>query len=203
MPLLDLPNGWTPANTAVIPMAGQFLARNDELSDLLQANQVHVSFEKYNLDVFLSIARLFRQNLQMLLQMDRINQQLQQAATHAAHSEAVEAVATLDQALNLAARIRTERNDALQNATNVWYEQWFPRVPEANGRRFLDQVDDVKDHLPVRTVDMSYLVYRELLYPFEDWANRTLAVRNQYSEEHHLPARSFLLDWKNTEGSTR
>ena len=25
------------------------------------------------------------------------------------------------------------------------------------------QVDDVKDHLPDRTVDMTYLVYRELL----------------------------------------
>ena len=71
-------------------------------------------------------------------------------------------------------------------------------MAEANGRRYLDKVDDVKDHLPVRTVDMSYLVYRELLYPLDDWAAQVLAVRNRYAADHHLPARENVLDWKKT-----
>jgi hypothetical protein len=37
------------------------------------------------------------------------------------------------------------------------------------GRRYLDQVVDAKDYQPVLTLDMSYLVYRELLYPPGDW----------------------------------
>ena len=62
---------------------------------------------------------------------------------------------------------------------------------------FLDKVDDAKDHLPGRTVDMTYLIYRELLFPLEDWAEKTLAVRNQYAEANHLSPREFRLDWKN------
>ena len=71
-------------------------------------------------------------------------------------------------------------------------------MPEANGRVLLAKVDDAKDHLPVRTVDMTYLIYRQLLYPLEDWAEKTAAVRNQYAEAHHLSPREFKLDWKNT-----
>jgi hypothetical protein len=59
-------------------------------------------------------------------------------------------------------------------------------------------MDDVKDHRPVRTVDMSYLVYRELLYALGDWAAQTLAARNEYARMHQLPARSDELNWKDT-----
>jgi hypothetical protein len=137
----------------------------------------------------------------MLRGLAAINGELKQAEKHAGRVEGEEALAALDQALNLAAHIRTERNDALKNATSVWYEKWFPRVAKANGRRFLNQVDDVKDHLPVRTVDMTYLIYRELLYPFDEWADGTLKVRNEYAEAHHLHARSFSLNWKSTEAT--
>ena len=71
-------------------------------------------------------------------------------------------------------------------------------MPEANGRKFLDKVDDVKDHQPVRTVDLSYLVYRELLYPMGSWATQLNAIRNQYAQEHHLPARDAKLEWQDT-----
>jgi hypothetical protein len=198
LPLLTLGYDWDPQNALAVKMAGRFLERNDELLDLIHSNELHVELQKYNLRVYLSIAQLFRQNLQMLLAMQQISRQLKLAEVHAGRVESAQAVAALDQALNLAASIRIQRNEALRNATNTWYEQWFPRVSEANGRRFLDQVDDVKDHLPVRTVDMTYLIYRELLYPFDDWANQTVAARNRYAEVHHLPIRSFSLQWKNT-----
>src|SRR5213594_3173319 len=88
----------------------------------------------------------------------------------ARQGKASEAVDALDEALNAAAGIQRRRNSALLDATSTWYKTWFSRVGEANGRRYLNQVDDVKDHRPVRTVDMSYLVHRELLYPLGDWA---------------------------------
>jgi len=53
----------------------------------------------------------------------------------------------------------------------------------------------VKDHQPVRTVDMSYLIYRELLYPLGDWAKRVIAVRNEYAKVHHLPVRDYNFNW--------
>jgi hypothetical protein len=72
----------------------------------------------------------------------------------------------------------------------------MPRVRAANGRVYLDMPDDVKDHPPGRTVDMSYLVYRELLLPMEDWYERTQASRNSYAASHHLNEQRTPLRWK-------
>jgi hypothetical protein len=87
----------------------------------------------------------------------------------------------------------------LRDTTDTWYTSWMPRVEEANGRRFLHQVDDVKDHLPDRTVDMTYLVYRELQLPLEDWYRRTQLERNQFAAAHHLATQSIPLDWKSVQ----
>jgi hypothetical protein len=198
LPLLTLPYDWAPQNSLRLKMAGEFLCQNDELLDLIHLNQTHSQFQEYNLRVFLSIAQLFRQSTEMLLNLQRISAQLKSAELYAGRADAAHAVAALDQALNIAASIHSARNEAFQNAAQTWYERWFPRVSEANGRRFLDQVDDVKDHLPVRTVDLSYLIYRELLYPLGDWASQTAAVRNEYAAAHHLSTRTFSMDWKST-----
>ncbi len=53
-----------------------------------------------------------------------------------------------------------------KDATATWYQSWFPRVAQANGRSYLHQLDDVKDHQAARIVDWSYLVYRELLIAY-------------------------------------
>jgi hexosaminidase len=75
----------------------------------------------------------------------------------------------------------------------------LPRVEEANGRRFLHQLDDVKDHGPDRTVDMSYLVYRELQLPFGDWVSSILGARNQYASSHQLSKNKVEFNWRDQE----
>jgi hypothetical protein len=84
----------------------------------------------------------------------------------------------------------------LSDAIQTWDKSWMPRVAEANGRRFRHELDDVKDHLPDRTVDMTYLVYRELLLPFGDWVEQVRAVRNQYASSHELAVQNERFDWK-------
>jgi len=197
-PLLTLGYDWVPLNTRRLEMAGKFLADNDELLDLIRTNMRQTEFQHYNLEIYLAIAQLFRQNLVMLRDLEEINNALKSAEDLAGHANAEGAIASLDHALDLAESIRRQRNDVFQDAVATWYKSWYPRVPEANGRVFLDKVDDAKDHLPVRTVDMTYLIYRQLLYPLGDWAEKTSVVRNQYAEANHLPLREFKLDWKNT-----
>jgi hypothetical protein len=31
-----------------------------------------------------------------------------------------------------------------------------------------------------------------------DWANKVIAARNEYATAHHLPAKSYTFDWKET-----
>jgi len=189
---------WSLENERRLALAAQSLAQNDELIDLLRSNLGRVEFNRYNLEVYLSVAQLCRQNLGMLLELGHISQVLKSAEAAAGRAESTQALSDVDQALDLAQEIRQERNQTLANTTATWYKTWFPRVPEANGRKYLDAVDSVKDHHPVRTVDMSYLVYRELLYPLGDWADKTEEARNKYAAAHHLPRRDVKLDWKST-----
>jgi len=109
---------------------------------------------------------------------EAINRFLKSAGEAAARHDSARAVAALDAALDLVEELRAERNAALRDATDTWYKTWYPRVLEANGRRFLHELDDVKDHVPDRTVDMTYFVYRQLILPFGEWAERVRAVRN-------------------------
>ena len=193
---LALSYDWASLSQRRLQMAGRFLAESDELLDLLHQNLQQVQFNRYNLELYVGIAQLYRQNIQMLLDLARVNTALQAAQAAAAKADAKRAVAALDRALDIAENIRQQRNQAFSDAVSTWYKSWYPRVAEANGRRFVDKVDDVKDHLPVRTVDMTYLIYRQLLYPFGDWAAKTQAIRNQYAGAHSLPARSGQWDWK-------
>jgi len=187
---------WTAQNAARFQLASQFLAQNDELLGLLHDNLPRADLNSYNLEVFLSIGHLCRQNLEMLQGIARIEALLKSASDAAGKNQPKPAVAALDQILRQAKLLRYSRNRVLADATQTWYKSWLPRVAEANGRRFLHELDDVKDHLPDRTVDMSYLVYRELLLPLGNWVEQVRTVRNQYAAAHSLPAQNERFDWK-------
>jgi hexosaminidase len=194
--VLTLNYDWVSMSQRRLQLAGRFLAENDELLDLLHRNLLRVEFNRYNLELYIAIAQLYRQNIEMLLDLGRINTALQAAQVSAAKNDAKRTVAALDRALDIAENIRQQRNQTYADAVATWYKSWLPRVAEVNGRKFVDKVDDVKDHLPVRTVDMTYLIYRQLLYPLGDWAATVDAVRNKYAAAHDLPVRARQWDWK-------
>ncbi len=196
--LLRVDRDWSRENETRLKVTGESLAENDELLDLLYSNMQHAPLNRYNLSVLLSVADLYRQNLRMVQDLGQMSDLLKQAQGFAAKENAEKALEAIDRTLDMAAAIRNERNRVLQNATETWYESWYPRVDQANGRTYLNEVDDVKDHQPMRTVDMSYLVYRELLYPMNEWAEGLVASRNAYAKRHGLPPRDFELNWKKT-----
>jgi hypothetical protein len=187
---------WTKQNAKRVELAGEFLIENDELLGLLHDNLPRADLNQYNLEVFLSVTHLYRQNLEMLSGLARMDRLLQSAGEAAAKNQPKQAIQSIDQAIDQARAIRYSRNRALADAIATWYKSWFPRVAEANGRKFLHELDDVKDHLPDRTVDMSYLVYRELMLPFGDWVEQVRTARNQYAQSHSMPLRNGRFDWK-------
>jgi hypothetical protein len=191
--------GWRSENARRLQLAADALADNDELLGLLEENLRAVEFNRYNLEVYLSIAQLYRQNLEMLLGVGRMYALVESAQKAAAQGKAKDALESLDGALGIAQNIRQQRNTALKDAVSTWYKTWLPRAEEANGRRFLHQLDDVKDHGPDRTVDMTYLVYRELQLPFGEWVSAIRNTRNQYAAANHLPGKAGQFDWRDTE----
>src|SRR5208283_3718893 len=131
---------WTRENARRLEFAADALSDNDELLGLLHENLGRADLNRYNLEVYVSIAQLYRQNLEMLTDIGRICFQLEAAQRAAADKQPKEAVEALDRALNLARHIRQRRNAVLRDATSVWYKSWFPRVAQANGRQFLREL---------------------------------------------------------------
>jgi hypothetical protein len=186
---------WSRENARRLEVARDAMPGNDELLGLLYGAQRRVELNRYNLEVFSAIAALFRQNLRFVESLAAVEVSLTEASAAAKKGDHAEAVASVDRALETVRRAREDRNSALRQAVATWYKSWYPRTPEANGRRFLHELDDVKDHLPDRTVDMSYLVYRELLLPIDEWYERVQSARNEYAQGHKLATRSERLDW--------
>jgi hexosaminidase len=194
---------WSWANRRRLELAAQFRREYEELSALLDENRQKVELNRYNLEVFHSIAGLYKENLDFLESLKRIDERFTAAYEASRDGQTRQALAAMDQALDEAREIRKKRNLALRSAEQTWYKTWQPRVLSANGRQFFHQLDDVKDHEPDRTVDLSYLVYRQLLLPFDDWYENVRAARNSYASKHGLRARSDSLDWKNLDPESK
>ncbi len=200
---LRLSGNWAEANSRRVNLAEKFLAQNDELMNLLYANIPAVQFNHYNLEVYLSIAQLCRQNLLMFKGLDQIDRNLETAQQEAAKLNYPAALEALDAALDAAGAIRDERNQALQDVTSTWYQTWFPRVWEANGRHVAREPQPFVDMATSqaarrRQEGLKYLIDREFLLPFGNWVNRVQAVRNAYATAHKQPTRQDHFDWQDT-----
>ncbi|HWF66153.1 MAG TPA: glycoside hydrolase family 20 zincin-like fold domain-containing protein [Acidobacteriaceae bacterium] len=189
---------WSKDNADRISLAETAKQKNEVLVGMLNEDITRAQFNRYNLEVFLSIANLCRQNSDMIEGIQHMDMDLA-SASQLSSKDPQKALVEVDRALGVATAIWRERNQVLQNAVVTWDKSWFPRVPEANGRRFLHELDDVKDHLPDRTVDMTYLVYREKLLPFGTWADSIAAARNKFAEVNHLPTTNYHLAWDDFE----
>jgi hexosaminidase len=201
---LRLHDNWRQENLRRLELAWKFLGENDELLDLLYKNLPSVQFHRYNLEVYFSIAKLCRQNLLMLTGLEEIAKDLETAQDRAAKLQYADAVAALDQAVNTAGKIRDDRNQALSDVTTTWYETWFPRVREANGRHVARAPQDFVDTKPSEKARRAqegflYLIDRELSLPFGEWVNGILEVRNRYGTAHSLPAHEGKFNWQDTE----
>ncbi|KQS27831.1 glycoside hydrolase [Dyadobacter sp. Leaf189] len=202
LPLLPVPAAGTlavadtayPVNAKRLATAKAMLPRNAYARQLLQQNKSLAKNQLYNLEVLESVAAICGQNLRMLVALNKVTDLLKEAAT--AKPNPKMAVQKLDAAMNMVSKMKEQRDSTFALIEKTWFKEWQPLVEEANGRKFLHQVDDIKDHQPVRTTDLSYLIYRELHYPLDQWWNDVKKVRNEYAQQHQLPLMNKDLDWQ-------
>ena len=179
----------------------KFLGENDELLNLLYRNLPSVEFNRYNLEVYLSLAKVCRQNLLLFQHLDEIAKSLEEARESAGKLRYPEALAALDKTIETARRVRDERNDALAQLTATWYKTWFPRVREGNGRhaprepiQFVSM--GTSESARRRQEGLLYVFERQFALPFGEWVNEVIAVRNRYAVAHDLPEQPMTFDWQ-------
>lgn len=200
---LRLKGGWAQDTSRRLELAWKFLGQNDELENLLYTNLRAVQFNRHNLEVYLSIAKLCRQNLLLFQRLDEINTSLEKAQDAAGKLHYADAIEALDSVLGHAGMIRDERNQALHDVTATWYETWFPRVREANGRRVARAPQNFVDTASSegarrRQEGLVYLIEREFALPFGEWVEQVLNARNEYAAAHKLRKREMKFDWQDS-----
>ena len=204
LPLLPVPASGSlaiadktyPVNEKRFATATAMLPRNAYALRLIEKNKSFAKTQLYNLEVLKSVASICGQNLRMLVTLNRVTDLLRNASSAAASNDPSSAVKQLDAAMETVKKLKVQRDSTLALVENIWFKEWQPLVEKANGRTFLHQVDDIKDHQPVRTIDLSYLIYRELHYPLDQWWEDVLKVRNDYAHLHKLPLVKKHLNWQ-------
>src|SRR5262249_48862866 len=79
---------WSTDNARRLELAAEFLPQNDDLLELLHKNIEKADYNRYNLEVFLTVARLFRHNLELLADLSRMDSLLAAASSAAEKGQA-------------------------------------------------------------------------------------------------------------------
>ena len=119
---LSYSSSWAQANQQRLRLAAKFLGDNDELMHLLAANLEKAEFNRYNLEVLQSIAKICSQNLEFLQGLGRIDKLFLSAQSASRGGEAKKALDAIDRALEIAREIHRQRNRVIHDAVQVWYE---------------------------------------------------------------------------------
>ncbi len=193
---LRLDYDWRKVHARRQELVDKALVDNDELLGLLHRNLQQAQFHTYNLEVYLSITQLYRHNLEVFQTLDHVAELMQAAQGAAAKLNYSDAVTNLDEALGLIYDLRGQRNKALQDTTETWNKSWYPREPEANGRKYLLVLNSVQDYPVDRTLGLKYLIRREFLLPMDAWLKEVKQARNRYANAHNLPEKTQECDWQ-------
>ena len=140
---LEYSSSWSTENAKRVALASQAKQTNDVVLGLLYDNLKRSQFNRYNLQVYVTIADLCRQNFTMIEDIHQMDVDLA-SASQARDKDPAKALHEIDSALDTATSIWQKRNEVLENATATWDERWFPRVAEANGRQFLNEAGRCK-----------------------------------------------------------
>jgi hexosaminidase len=89
---LSYHSDWAQTNARRLQLVEESLSEIDELFGLLHENIRNAELNRYNLVVFLSIAQLYRQNLDMLRSIAHMDELLKAASADAAKNQARQAI---------------------------------------------------------------------------------------------------------------
>ncbi|VAW25133.1 Beta-hexosaminidase [hydrothermal vent metagenome] len=155
----------------------------DELINKLFYAISHVSRNRYNLEVFLSIAYLEKYTINTVLRLGKIDNYLAKASEGNLSNK--EKIQQLVEAFELGGQILSDEQNMWSSFQEVWGKSRFEKGQSVGGRDFVHILDDVKDHFADRRVGLDYM-----LAPFErmemkEWQNQLRQVIISYAEKNN------------------
>jgi hexosaminidase len=191
LPGLDLIPSYATSYLARMDKAAQCLMENDQLTRSLMQKILEVPRNRYNLEVFLSLAMLTGHQERLLLGLQAIETHLQQARSWVLAANPQRALGELAQGYRRAEALVTERKDTFERLRRIWEKSQFPKGREVGGRQFVHILDDVKDHFADRRPDLSYMIAPEESIGLEAWMQKLDQIGKSFMERHKIPVVSL------------
>ncbi len=188
LPALDFKPVYTGHYSELAERARPMLVENDVLQHRLHENIGRAERNRYNLEVFVSLAEFTRHYEHLILGMKGAEERLKDAREAALRKHPQEALERLAAAHEQIRGLVQERQATYEYLKRIWEKSRFPKGQEVNGRKFLHVMDDTKDHWADRRADLSYMTAPEESIGLEKWMQQLAAIAREYAKANGLPA---------------
>ena len=134
------------------------IAESDRLLGRLYANLPRARRNRYNIEVFISIAHYIRHFIEMIQAVAEAEESLHQAALAGKGADDKRAMHCLVSARETMQATVGDLHDMFERLKTVWEKSRLPKNAPVGGKEFVHVMDDVKDHFADRRVGLDYLI---------------------------------------------
>ena len=188
---LKITPGFSDIYGDLIARAEGMKVKNDDLVNRLVCYTGQVERNRYNLEVYLSIAYLERYFINTILTLSDAESLLLRARSASADGRPANAVANMVEASNRVGSLIAWGDWMWKNVTVTWEKSRFEKGRSVGGHEFVHILDDVKDHYADRRKGLDYLIapFRRMDLP--GWRTRLNDQINKYAAVNKVPVRGL------------
>ena len=171
---------------AFIAEARRGAAENDRLLLALQVNFARADRNRYNLEVFLALARFMGHHWSLLIGLAAAEKMCGAGHTAAQEQHPAQAASHLVSACNAIETLRHEGEHLFAELKTVFEKSRYPKGQAVGGKSFVHVFDDTKDHWADRTTDLGYMMAPERSIGLEQWQKALGEVLVQYAKQNNV-----------------
>ena len=161
--------------------------KNEDLINRLNRYVGQVERNRYNLEVFLSIAYLERYFIKTVLTLNNAESLIVRANSAANDGKHADAVTLMVEASNDVESLVNWGDWMWENFTETWEKSRYEKCRSVDGRDFVHVMDDVKDHFADRRVGLDYMLAPFQRLDLPNWRSRLNERINEYAKSHNVP----------------
>ncbi len=187
LPQLDFQPVYSEGRYADLAERARLMAlESDALVGSLHEALLRPNRNPYNLEVFLTLARLMRHQARMIVGLKTLEEGLARAREASKRTDQAAALQSLNGVLATARAISQERVAVFSELQRVWEKSRFEKGREVGGKKFYHVMDDVKDHWADRRPDLTYMIAPEESIGLDAWVVKLDELARAYAKAHKL-----------------
>ncbi len=191
MPDLAFETAFAKRYAKLLAAAPERTVENDRLIHTIHENFPRAERNRYNLEVFLSLARFMGHQWKLLAAMGSAETSFESARIAAAKKNSKLAVGHLVAAYNAVRRARQDGAGTFAELQAVFEKSRYPKGRTVDGKKFIHVLDDTKDHWADRRSDLTYMTAPEESIGLKDWQAKLSQLIQAYAKANNVPVRGL------------